>query len=54
MILQSGKLTKVLLLLKEGTEIFSDFSGIIQHKFKSDVKEIYKAIEKNLKSIRLI
>lgn len=44
----------VMLLLKEGTEIFSDFSGVIQYRFKNEVKEIYKDIEKSLKSIGLI
>jgi predicted nucleotide-binding protein len=34
-----GRLNRsnVLLLLKEGTNVFSDFSGILQHRFRSDV-----------------
>jgi predicted nucleotide-binding protein len=40
----SAKLSrkKVMLVLKNGTDIFTNFQGIIQKRFKSKVVEIYR------------
>ncbi len=45
-----GKLgrNKVILLLKEGTSIFSDFGGIVQNTFKENISEKISDIEKDL------
>jgi predicted nucleotide-binding protein len=45
-----GKLgrSSTMLLLKEGTTIFSDFGGIIQKRFKADVSELQAGIRKDL------
>ena len=42
----SAKLTRknVLLLLKEGTDVFSDFQGILQIRFKSEVSESFREL----------
>jgi hypothetical protein len=37
-----------MLLLKEGTTIFSDFGGIIQKRFKANVSELQADIRKDL------
>jgi predicted nucleotide-binding protein len=44
----------VMLLLKEGTNVFSDFSGILQHRFRSDVSERFVEIQRDLKAARII
>jgi predicted nucleotide-binding protein len=40
----------VMLLLKEGTTVFSDFSGIVEKRFKEHVSEKYLEIENDLKA----
>jgi len=40
--------SSTMLLLKEGTLIFSDFSGIIQKRFRSNVSELESEIRKDL------
>jgi predicted nucleotide-binding protein len=42
----SAKLTRknVLLLLKEGTDVFSDFQGILQIRFKEAVPEVFREL----------
>jgi predicted nucleotide-binding protein len=46
----SGKLSRsgVMLLLKEGTSIFSDFGGIIQKRFVLNISEKVSEIQKDL------
>jgi len=52
----SAKLSrkKVMLVLKEGTDIFSDFQGIIQKKFKTQVMELYRDLHIELKAAGLV
>jgi predicted nucleotide-binding protein len=45
---------KVMLLLKEGTNIFSDFQGIIQKRFIKNVNELFLEIKKELKAFNII
>ena len=45
---------KVMLLVKDGTKIFSDFDGVLHAKFKDDVEECHKHLYKALKSQKLI
>ena len=45
---------KVMILVKEGTEIFSDFQGVLQVRFKSTVKECYSDLHLALKSQHLL
>jgi len=51
-----GKLgrDKVILLLKEGTTIFSDFGGIIQKRFKEKIIEKVNEIRKDLEQMNII
>lgn len=44
---RSGR-SGTMLLLKEGTSIFSDFGGIIQKRFKKDIREKLTEIRKDL------
>jgi len=46
----SGRLTRsgVMLLLKEGTSLFSDFGGIIQKRFNKDISEKVLEIKRDL------
>lgn len=44
----------VMLLLKEGTNVFSDFSGILQHRFRSDVAERFVDIQRDLKAAGVV
>jgi predicted nucleotide-binding protein len=44
----------VMLLLKEGTEVFSDLGGIIQHRFRSDVSERLLDIQRDLRDAGLV
>lgn len=46
--------TNVMLILKDGTEVFSDFSGIIQHRFKTNVTERFVEIQRDLRGAKLI
>jgi len=52
----SAKLSrkKVMLVLKDGTDIFTDFQGIIQKRFKSQVVEIYRDLLIELKAAGLL
>jgi predicted nucleotide-binding protein len=52
----SAKLSrkKVMLILKDGTDIFTDFQGIIQKRFKSQVVEIYRDLLIELKAAGLL
>ena len=52
----SAKLTRknVILLLKDGTDIFSDFQGILQLKFNSEVVEKYRDLMLEFKAKGLI
>ncbi len=45
---------KVILILKEGTDVFSDFQGIIQKKYKVRVEELYRELHKELKASELV
>ena len=51
-----GKLgrDKIMLLLQDGTEIFSDFQGIIQIRFKYKISEQFREIYKELKEAQVI
>jgi predicted nucleotide-binding protein len=51
-----GKLgrDKIMLLLQDGTEIFSDFQGIIQIRFKHKISEQFREIYKELKDAEII
>jgi predicted nucleotide-binding protein len=51
-----GRLTRrnVMLLLKDGTNVFSDFSGILQHRFRNDVAERFVDIQRDLKAAGMI
>lgn len=51
-----AKLTRknVILLLKDGTDIFSDFQGILQIRFKQEIVEKYRDIMMELKAMGLI
>lgn len=51
-----GKLgrDKVILLLKEGTTIFSDFGGIMQKRFKGKIVEKVSEIRKDLEQMNII
>lgn len=51
-----GKLgrDKIMLLLQDGTEIFSDFQGIIQIRFKHKISEQFREIYKELKEAHII
>ena len=40
----------VMIIVKEGTDIFSDFQGIIQTRFKNNVKECYENLHVALKN----
>jgi predicted nucleotide-binding protein len=44
----------VMLILKEGTEVFSDFSGIVQHRFTANVAERFVDIQRDLKGAKII
>ena len=44
----------VMLLLKEGTSLFSDFGGVIQHRFKADVSERFVEIQRDLRDAGII
>lgn len=44
----------VMLVLKEGTDIFSDFQGIIQKRFKDKTVELYRDLHKELTAAGLI
>lgn len=52
----SAKLSrkKVMLVLKDGTDIFTDFQGIIQKRFKSQVVELYRDLHIELKAAGLV
>ena len=43
----------MILLLKEGTTIFSDFGGIIQKRFKENIAEKVSEIRKDLEQMKL-
>jgi predicted nucleotide-binding protein len=45
---------RVMLLLKEGTTLFSDFGGIIQKRFRADVAEKIEEIRRDLKASGII
>ena len=45
---------KVCILLQKGTEIFSDFDGVLQKRFNKEVKELYKDIADELKHAEVI
>lgn len=45
---------KVLLILKEGTDIFSDFSGILQIRFRDTIAEQFIKIRDELRTAELI
>lgn len=44
----------VMLLLKEGTSMFSDFGGIIEKRFKANVSEVISDIAKDLTAAGII
>ncbi|MGL3210945.1 TIR domain-containing protein [Bradyrhizobium sp. BR 1433] len=44
----------VMLILKEGTNVFSDFSGILQHRFRNDVAERFVDIQRDLRAAGVI
>jgi predicted nucleotide-binding protein len=44
----------VMLILKEGTEVFSDFGGIVQHRFRTNVVERFVDIERDLRGAKLL
>jgi predicted nucleotide-binding protein len=46
--------SNVMLILKDGTEVFSDFSGIIQHRFTTNVSERFIDIQRDLKGAKII
>jgi predicted nucleotide-binding protein len=46
--------SNVMLILKDGTEVFSDFSGIIQHRFTTNVSERFIDIQRDLKGAKVI
>jgi predicted nucleotide-binding protein len=52
----SGKLgrSSTMLLLKEGTELFSDFGGVMQKRFKTNVSECILEIRKDLEAIGVL
>ncbi|HEV7780756.1 MAG TPA: nucleotide-binding protein [Chitinophagaceae bacterium] len=41
---------RVLIFVKDGTDIFSDFQGVIQVRFKGNVKECYESLHKALRN----
>jgi predicted nucleotide-binding protein len=45
---------RVLVLLKEGTKIHSDFDGISQHRFRDSVEEKFRDIQAELEAAGLI
>jgi predicted nucleotide-binding protein len=45
---------KVMMLLKEGTTVFSDFSGIIQKRFRIDISEKFMEIESDLRATGML
>jgi predicted nucleotide-binding protein len=45
---------KVMLLLKDGTTVFSDFSGIVEKRFKEHVSEKFLEIENDLKAAGML
>jgi predicted nucleotide-binding protein len=45
---------KVMMLLKEGTTVFSDFSGIIQKRFRMDISEKIVEMENDLKAAGML
>jgi len=51
-----GKLdrSRAMLLLKEGTELFSDFGGIIQKRFRTNVSECTLAIRRDLEAASVL
>lgn len=51
-----GKLSRknVTLILKEGTDIFSDFQGIVQIRFKNEIVEKYRDLFQELKAKNLV
>ena len=51
-----GKLSRknVILILKEGTDIFSDFQGIVQIRFKNEIVEKYRDLMQELKVKNLV
>jgi predicted nucleotide-binding protein len=51
-----AKLTRknVILMLKDGTDIFSDFQGILQIRFKEEIVEKYRDIMMELKAMGLL
>lgn len=46
--------SRVMLLLKEGTSMFSDFGGIAQKRFKNNISEIILDITKDLVAVGII
>lgn len=52
----SAKLTRknIILILKEGTDIFSDFQGILQIRFKNEIVEKYRDLMLEFKAKNLI
>lgn len=52
----SAKLTRqnVILILKEGTDVFSDFQGILQLRFKTNISEIYRELMLEFKAKGLL
>ena len=52
----SAKLTRknVMLLLKEGTDVFSDFQGIVQIRFNNSIEEVFLKLQKEFKVASLI
>jgi predicted nucleotide-binding protein len=52
----SAKLTRenVILILKEGTDIFSDFQGIMQLRYKDKVSNIYRELNRELKNKKML
>jgi len=45
---------RVLTIVKEGTEIFSDFQGVLQIRFKQNIKECYENLFMTLKKQYII
>jgi predicted nucleotide-binding protein len=52
----SAKLSRknVMLVLKDGTDIFTDFQGIIQKRFRTQVVELYRDLHIELKAAGLV
>ena len=44
----------VMLLLKDGTDIFSDFQGIVQIRFNTNIEDVYLKLQKEFKVSGLI